>query len=221
MKKKKINLWVPASLMLIVVLSILTDSSIIQIIAAVCGVIYVFSTAVENRYGQLFGIVNSALYGYILFGNGVYGTAVYDFLYCIPMQIYTFFSWGKDKAGKEKTEISRCSKVTRILLILITTLVVLVYCIVATKFNFNFALVDGISIILGFIGLYMTSKKKIEQWYCFIISNIGMIGMWSIECIENISNLPMLLMWLVYLVNNTYGLISWTKKLKNKEAESI
>ena len=213
------RIWMATSLILIVVLSVLTDSSLLQIIAAVCGVIYIFSTVFENKWGQLFGMVNSALYGYIMFSNGVYGTAVYDIIYCVPMQIYTFFTWGKNKEGKNRTEISRLTTLQRVLLVIGTATIIAIYCIVAPKLSVKFALVDGISIILGIAGLYMTSRKKIEQWYTFIISNIAMLGLWGIKCSEDITNMPMLVMWCIYLINNCYGLYSWNKELKKQNTE--
>lgn len=209
------KIWMIVSLISIVTLSVITNSSILQIIAAVCGVIYVFSNVLENKYGQLFGMVNSALYGIIMHGAGVYGTAIYDFVYCVPIQIYTFFTWGKNKQGEDRTVISRYTRKQRALLVLLTILVILVYYIIATALNVQFALVDGISIILGILGLYMTSKKKIEQWYTFIISNIAMIFLWTIKCIENISNIPMLVMWVIYIINSIYGLFTWNKKLNS------
>ena len=220
MKLSKV--WMIASLIIITVLSIITNSSIIQIVAAICGVIYVFGTATENRYGQLFGMVNSGLYGIIMFNNKIFGTAIYDFIYCIPIQIYTFINWGKNKQGEEKTKVSTYTKSQRAIILLLTILLVSIYCIIVTKFNFQFALIDGISIILGVVGLYMTSKKKLEQWYVFIVSNIAMFVLWSIKTVEDISNLPMLLMWIIYFVNNSYGLFSWSRKIKleNNEQKS-
>ena len=220
MKLSKV--WMIASLIIITVLSIITNSSIIQIVAAICGVIYVFGTATENRYGQLFGMVNSGLYGIIMFNNKIFGTAIYDFIYCIPIQIYTFINWGKNKQGEEKTKVSTYTKSQRAIILLLTILLVSIYCIIVTKFNFQFALIDGISIILGVVGLYMTSKIKLEQWYVFIVSNIAMLVLWSVKTIEDISNLPMLLMWIIYFVNNSYGLFSWSGKIKleNNEQKS-
>lgn len=213
MKLSKI--WMIASLIIIVILSVATNSSILQIIAAICGVIYVFNNVFENKYGQLLGAVNSLLYGIIMYSNGVYGTSIYDIVYCIPMQIYTFFTWGKDKAGKDKLKVSRYTNRQRIIILFATAIIIILYATIARKLNVQFALVDGFSIILGVLGLYMTSKKKIEQWYCFIISNLAMLGLWGIKCIESISNLPMLVMWLVYLVNNIYGLYVWNSKLNH------
>lgn len=216
MKLNKI--WMITSVLLIILLSVITNSHILQIIAAVCGVIYVFNTVFENKYGQLFGVVNSLLYGIIMYSNGVYGTSIYNMVYCIPMQIYTFFTWGENKEGKNKLEISRYADAQRLAIWLVILIVVATYAIIASKLNVQFALIDGLSIILGVVGLYMTSHKKIEQWHMFIVSNIAMLTLWAIKCIENVTNIPMLIMWIVYLINNLYGLHTWNKKLKaNKE----
>ena len=201
-------------------MSIITNSPLLQIIAAVCGVIYVFNTVFENRFGQIFGVANSLLYGIIMYSNGVFGTSIYNFIYCIPMQIYTFITWGKDKQGKNKLKVSSYTDVQRLLIWLVILAITAIYTMVATKLNVNFALIDGLSIILGVAGLYMTSKKKVEQWHMFIVSNIAMIALWIIKCIEHITNIPMLIMWLVYLVNNIYGLCEWNKKIKKNKGKS-
>ncbi len=208
------KIWIAATVLLIVILSILTNSSLLQIIAAVSGVIYVFNTVFENRVGQLFGIANSLLYGIIMYSNGVYGTSIYNFVYCIPMQTYTFFNWGKNKNGNKKLRVSRYTDLQRLAIWLVILLVVACYTVIATKLNVRYALVDGLSIILGVAGLYMTASKKVEQWHMFIVSNVAMIALWTIKCIQDITNIPMLIMWLVYLTNNIYGLCEWNKKIK-------
>lgn len=212
--KKLSKIWMVASILIIIILSVITKSSSLQIIAAVCGVIYVFNNVFENKIGQLFGVSNSLLYGIIMYSNGVFGTSIYNFIYCIPMQIYTFFTWGKDKDGKAKLKVTRHTDGERLLIWLIILIVTAAYTVLATRLNINFALIDGLSIILGVAGLYMTSKKKVEQWHMFIVSNIAMIALWGIKCMENINNIPMLVMWFVYLANNMYGLCEWNKKIK-------
>lgn len=212
--KKLSKIWMTASVLLIVILSAITKSPLLQIIAAVCGVIYVFNTVFEKRFGQIFGVANSLLYGIIMYTNGVFGTSIYNFVYCIPMQIYTFFTWGKDKYGREKLKITRYTDIQRLVIWLIIFGIAAIYTIVASKLNVKFALIDGLAIILGIAGLYMTSRKKVEQWHMFIVSNIATLILWSVKCTESITNIPMLIMWIVYLVNNIYGLYEWNKKLK-------
>ena len=213
----KKNIYVLVLIILIIVLSIVTKSSIIQMIASVAGVIYVYLNTKENKYGQLFGITNTAIYGYLMFMDGLYGTTIYDYLYCIPIQIFTFFTWGKDKTGKNKKEISRFTNEERLLIVVTLVLLVTMYILIAPKFNVNYALVDGISIIVGAFGMYFVSQKKIENWHLFIITNIVTIAYWGLKCMESISHIPMLAMWAIYLINNSFGLYEWHKKLKDKK----
>lgn len=212
--KRLSEIWMVLSTVIIIVLAVISKTSVLQIIAAVSGVIYVFGVALENRYAQLFGIVNSVLYGLIMYNSGILGTAIYDIVYCMPMQIYTFFRWGKTKDGKKVIKISRYSNLQRVGIIMAILAAVFVYYIIAIKLNIQFALIDGASVILGALGLYMASNKKIEQWYCFIASNIVMVVLWSVKSIGDISNITMVAMWIIYIINNTYGAIVWNKKIR-------
>lgn len=219
--KKLSKIWMVSSVLLIIILSVITKSPLLQIIAAVCGVIYVFNTVFENRFGQLFGVANSLFYGIIMYTNGVYGTSIYNIFYCIPMQIYTFFTWGKDKQGNKKLKISRYTDIQRLFIWLLILVITAIYTVIATKLNVSFALIDGLSIILGIAGLYMASRKKVEQWHVFIVSNIAMIALWLVKCVQDITNITMLIMWLVYLVNNIYGLHEWNKKIKKNNNKKV
>lgn len=217
MKLSKILMII--AIMLAVIPAIITKADILQIIASTSGIIYVFNVVAENKYGQFFGVLNSLLNAILMYSNGVYGTFVYNMVYCIPIQVYTFFTWGKDKFGKDRTVISRYNNRQRILIIFITTIAVASYTYIATKLNVQFAFVDGICIILGILGLYMTSRKKIEQWLCYIVTNIAMLVLWTIKCVENINNIPMTIMCIIFMLNNIYGWSVWRKKLNGEKVK--
>lgn len=217
MKLSKILMII--AIMLAVIPAIITKADILQIIASTSGIIYVFNVVAENKYGQFFGVLNSLLNAILMYSNGVYGTFLYNMVYCIPIQVYTFFTWGKDKFGKDRTVISRYNNRQRILIIFITTIAVASYTYIATKLNVQFAFVDGICIILGILGLYMTSRKKIEQWLCYIVTNIAMLVLWTIKCVENINNIPMTIMCIIFMLNNIYGWSVWRKKLNGEKVK--
>ena len=113
---KKTKIWMIISIMIVVISSIVTKANVLQIIASTSGIIYVFNIVLENKYGQLFGALNSLLNAVLMFSNGVYGTFIYNTFYCIPMQIYTFFTWGKDKSGKDRTTISKYNNRQRLII---------------------------------------------------------------------------------------------------------
>lgn len=212
---KLYRVWMVIAITIICILSFFAHSNIYQVIASVAGVIYVIGVAQENKFSIFFGIINAAIYGVIMFLDKIYGTAIYDVLYCIPVMIYTFFTWSNKS---RKIEISTYSVKQRCKLIFVSLILVVFYYLISTKLGVNYALADAVMIILGAFGMYITSKKKIEQWYFFIATNISNIILWLVKCNESISNLPLLVMWFVYLINNCYGLYTWYKKLaKQKE----
>lgn len=217
MKKYIHNIWMTVAVILILVLSIIAKTEIEKIIASICGVIYVLGVAKQNRISQIFGFINTGIYAYLLFRDGVYGSAIYNFCYCLPMLIYTYFNWGKDKSSK--VEISKYDNKTRCLCAMGIITSVVIYYIIAIKLGVNYALVDAITIIVGMCGMYAISKKKIEQWYLFILVNLANISMWIINTVKEPSNIAMVLMYVIYIINNIYGAVSWNKelkKLKNK-----
>lgn len=216
MKKYLHEMWMGIAVTLILILSIISKTELIKIIASVCGVIYILGIAKEKRSSQIFGLVNTAIYAYLMFNDKVYGSAIYNGLYCLPMLVYTYFNWGKakDETGK-KVKISSYSIKARCYLIISAIAVVTIYYVIASRFGINYVLVDALTITCGVFGMYAISKKKIEQWYAFIIVNIANISMWVIETIKDTSNATMVLMFIIYMINNIYGLNVWKKTMNN------
>lgn len=215
-KKYLHEIWMIVAVLLIVVLSLIAKTHIIKIIASVCGVIYVLGIAKEKRSSQIFGFINTAIYAWLMFEDRVYGSAIYNGLYCLPMLVYTYINWGKNSDNKEnkKLKIATYSVKKRCQLIIAAIAIITVYYIVASNLGVNYALLDAIAIICGAFGMYAISKKQIEQWYSFIIVNIANISMWLMETIKDGSNVTMVLMFVIYTLNNIYGLNEWKKSIK-------
>ena len=54
--------------------------------------VLIFSAKV-NRYAFLIGGLNSILYAAVYFAYGLYGMAVYAFVFSFPIQMLSFFCW--------------------------------------------------------------------------------------------------------------------------------
>lgn len=211
MKKYLHEIWMGVAVTIIIILSIISKTEILKVIASACGVIYILGIAKEKRTSQFFGFVNTAIYAYLMFEQKLYGSAIYNGFYCLPMLVYTYFNWGKKK---EKNKVGTYSTKTRCYLIMSAILLITIYYIIATMLNVNYALTDAITIICGAFGMYAISKKKIEQWYAFILVNIANSTMWIIETIKQPSNITMVMMFAIYMINNIYGLCQWKKSMK-------
>ena len=74
--------------------------------------------------------------------------------------------------------------------------------------------IDGITTIFSVIGLLLTVKRCIEQWYIWIVVNGLSMIMW-IEAYKNGSNcFATILMWATYLVLAFYFLHTWKKEIE-------
>ena len=216
MKRYLHEIWMGTAVSIILVLSIISKTEILKVIASVCGVIYILGVAKEKRSSQIFGFINTVIYAYLMLSEKVYGSAIYNGIYCLPMLVYTYFSWGRNKT-ESKVKISSYSVKNRCYLIIAGIAIVTVYYIIASCVGVNYALADALAITCGAFGMYAISKKKIEQWYAFIIVNIANSTMWIIESIKDTSNITMVFMFLVYMINNIYGLCLWKKEIKNNK----
>ena len=213
MKKYLHEIWMIVSVLVIIVLSIIAKTELIKIIASVCGVIYILGVAKQSRTSQIFGLVNTAIYAYLMFNDKLYGSAIYNGLYCLPMLIYTYFKWAKTKENN-KLEVSSYSINQRCYFIMVAIAIITLYYAIATKLGVNYALVDALTITCGGFGMFAVSKKKIEQWYAFIFLNIANISMWIVESVKDMSNITMIFMFVVYTISNIYGLFIWKNEMK-------
>lgn len=220
MKKYLHEIWMAVAITAIVLLSVISKADILKTIASICGVIYILGVAKEKRSSQIFGFINTVIYACLMFSDKIYGSAIYNGLYCLPMLVYTYINWGKGKSEDDKkVKISSYSIKYRCYLIIAAIAIITVYYVVASNFGVNYALVDAIVITCGAFGMYAISKKRIEQWYAFIIVNIANISMWIIKTIGDYSNATMVLMFFIYTINNVYGLSVWRKELNKSKKD--
>lgn len=157
--------------------------------------------------------------GYILLKQQMYAGAVYNLLYSLPMLIWGYIKWKKVE-HKENAGVKIISTKTRIRLSLIISLVIAIYALILKQFGGSNYILDSITSVIGYVGIYLMSNKYIEQWAVWIICNSVNTILWIGLTIQNIDNIPMLLMWLVYLVNSVYGYITWRKKYMHNQKKS-
>lgn len=222
MEKKFSNLdivWLMFINISIIFVSYISKSGVMQAILSICGINYVFLVGKEIRFSHILGAIYTSLYAIVLWKEGLYGNALYNIIYCVPVIIYAYIIWGvkKDKNSLEPmVVISKLKSIKRLLLFVLLMLVTALYTSIAKEIGINFVLVDAINIIFGFTGMFLLAKKHIEQWFCFIIINVTNLVFWWMQSIGNISNITLLCLWAILLANNIYGYVSWNSMLKQQ-----
>lgn len=216
--KKGEYLWLVISLITTVSASIYLKAGAVSIIAMIINIICVVLLAKGKVSNFIFSIIGSLLYGYITYSNAIYGDAIMRVVYNIPMGIFGYLTWKKNKVKTDDdVEFRLLTTKQRFLGGIGTIIAVGVLASILHLIHGNNVILDATTTILGIIALFLMSKRYTENWYLWILVNAISVILWL--RVGNISpeTVATLLMWVVFLLNSIFGTINWRKQCQLKE----
>jgi nicotinamide riboside transporter PnuC len=131
---------------------------------------------------------------------GVYGSAASAFLFSFPLQLMTFINWKKNAYKKTKTVVfKRMSKKVRIIAAIGGLALWAILAGILHYLKYEYAVLDSITLIFGFVIPVLTMLAYIEYTYLWIIQAV--LGLFlNIQMVMNdISQLT-------YLIYGVYAL---------------
>lgn len=222
--KKELSGWgqverilFPLGILLIILISIYMKDNKVALISAICGISYSILAGKGKISCYLFGLCGTLCYSFISFKNHLFGNLALYLMYYFPMQIFGIFKW-KQHLKKDTQEIikTKLSCKERWVYLFISVVFSLVMYFVLLKLNDQNPLIDSVTSVCSVIGLILTVKRCIEQWYVWFFVNGLSTVMW-IEAYLNGSNcFATILMWATYFILSIYFLYTWKKELSIK-----
>jgi nicotinamide mononucleotide transporter pnuC len=205
----------PSCVLLIIILSILMKDSKVALVSAICGISYSILAGKGKISCYFIGLCGTLCYSYISFKNSLYGNLFLYLLYYLPMQVLGIFKWRKH-LKKETQEIAKTklSKVERILYFCGAIVFSLLVYFILKYFGDQSPAIDSITSVFSVIGLILTVKRCIEQWYIWFVVNGLSVVMWVKAYINGSNCFATILMWGIYFVLSIYFLYMWKKELK-------
>lgn len=204
----------PLEIILIILISLYMKDNKIALISAICGISYTILAGKGKISCYFFGLCGTLCYSFISYKNQLFGNLALYFLYYFPMQIFGIFKWKKhlkkDSQEIEKTKLSQ--KERNIYLVIALTFSTLVS-IILWKLNDQNPIFDAITSVFSIIGLLLTIKRCIEQWYVWFIVNGLSTIMWIQAYLNGSKCFATILMWATYLVLSIYFLQTWKKEI--------
>ena len=220
--KKELSGWgkieriiFPLEILLIILISIYMKDNKVALVSAVCGISYTILAGKGKISCYLFGLAGTFCYSFISVKNALYGNlALYD-LYYYPMQVAGIFKWKKHlKSDTQEIEKTKLSKKERIIYSLIAVLGSVILAYVLWKLNDQNPIIDAITSVFSIIGLILTVKRCIEQWYIwFVVNGLSMV-MWIQAYLNGSNCFATILMWATYFVLSIYFLHAWNKEMR-------
>jgi nicotinamide mononucleotide transporter len=190
----------------------------IEYIAVVAGIASVWFSRKENILVYPIGLINTIIYIWLSFKFHLPGEASVNFYYTI-MSLYGWYIWMKKDTRQEKVlHITNSSKQQWLnqLLFFAFFYVSIYFALTYLKDNFFEGAIpwaDAFASASAFTGMWLMTRKKVESWYWWIVTNIASIPLYFVKGLVFTS-----VYYLVLLVLAVFGLIEWKRKANRSHA---
>ena len=191
--------------------------TVINFVSAVCGVICIFFTAKANISNFVFASVNTIVYAIYLVYWHIWGTALLEILFYIPMNFVSWYFWARHR-DQEMTQKTKSKKLTLLQNGICAAVVVasaLIYHGVLVKVGGEVAWFDAFTLSIGILATILELLRYREQYVWWIITDIVSIGMYIAHF-----DLVYLTKRSIYLIMAVIGLMNWAKLNRMRNAEN-
>ncbi len=129
------------------------------------------------------GIIGSAIYVFLLYQWSLFGDLIISFYYVV-MSFYGWISWKKKDTPIVKHEITfmkQKDKIVSIIIFFVSIIFVSVVYFIFDKFNFWWAYLDTFITGLFFVGMWLLTQRKVENWSFLLAGNLLAIPLFFIK----------------------------------------
>lgn len=192
-----------------------TYEIVLELAAIFFGLWSVWFAKKDNIWVFPTGIINTAIYVYLLWKWSLLGDMMINFYYVV-MSIYGWYHWTRKKDNVVEFPISRMNAAEKkwsvVIFILTITFVVVVYTFF-DKFTHWTSYVDTFVTGIFFVGMWLMAKRKIENWILWIIGDLISIPMYFAKGYSFTS-----IQYLIFTIIAIYGYLEWKRILQEKKA---
>lgn len=182
-------------------------NQLIEIIAVVLNLIYLFLLIKERISCWFFGILGSIFSIYLFYAIGLYSESIL-YLYYVIIGMYGYWLWKKKEDEKDILKVQTLSLKMHFLIIVFGIFI-------ALGMGFYFKMntdaahpyLDAFTTIFSFIASFLEAKKILSAWIFWIIINTATIVLYLQQGL-----LLYLFLTLVYVVFSGIGFLEWQKK---------
>lgn len=191
--------------------------TVINFISAVCGVICIFFTAKANISNFVFASVNTIVYAVYLVYWHIWGTALLEILFYIPMNFVSWYFWAKHRDWEmtQKTKSKRLTLWQNGICVAVVVASALIYHGVLVKIGGEVAWFDAFTLSIGILATILELLRCREQYIWWIIADVVSIGMYSVHF-----DMVYLTKRSIYLIMAIIGLRNWVKLNRMRNAEN-
>ena len=181
-----------------------------ELVAIIFGLLSVWYAKKNSFWVFPTGIINTIIYTYLLLKWSLLGDMIINFYYTI-MSIYGWWIWTRKKEDCTELPISKINKAEinwSILIFFTSTLFVVLVYTFFDKFAGWISYIDIFVTGIFFVGMWLMTKRKIENWIFWIIGDFISIPMYFYKGFTFTS-----LQYLIFTILAIFAYLEWKKIL--------
>ena len=186
---------------------------VLEVTAIVFGLLSVWYAKKDNILVFPTGIINTAIYVYLLWQWSLLGDMMINFYYVV-MSIYGWYHWTRKKDDVVEFPISYTTlseKKWALQIFVVTVLFVVAVYTFFDKFTHWTSYVDTLVTGIFFVGMWLMARRKIENWILWIIGDIISIPMYYVKGYSFTS-----IQYLIFTIIAVFGYLEWKRTLQQK-----
>ncbi len=182
--------------------------SITEILGFVTGIVGVYLTVRENPLCFPVGLVNVILSLFLFVGQKLYSDAVQQGVYIILLS-YGWYQWKRRTNSAVTLTVSKLSLSWIAALLPVTVLLASGMGYFFSKFtDAEMPYLDASATALSFAAQFLVARKKIENWYIWMVVNITYTGIYIVKELY-----LYMILFSFYFILAIMGFIQWRKQL--------
>ena len=190
--------------------------AVLDIVLEITAVFFGFASVWYSKQNNILvfptGLISTSIFVYLLFKWQLLGDMMINSYYFI-MSFYGWYIWTRKVDAKNLTPISRATKSEQIIAVIIFALtLVLVYQVYQFYDMWTnwVAYVDTLTTALFFVGMWLMAKRKIENWYFWVVADIISIPLYLYKGLTFTS-----IQYFGFTILAIFGFLAWKKNLSN------
>lgn len=221
------KIWLATAIAVILTLSIIWNDTTIGFISSIAGIICVVLAAKGKIATYYFGVVQAGTYAYISYTYALYGEAMLNAFFFLPLQFIGWIVWFKFRKTAtasiqgENVYVKRLTWKQWAWLLPAIAIACFVYAELLSVINAQQVRLDSVAVILSVAAQILMMLRYADQWILWIIVNILTITLWFITLVtsEDGNDWAIFAMWCAFLVNSVYGWLNWRKIAKAQNSK--
>ena len=207
---------------IVLTVGIVFHSDALTIITSIVGICCALLLAKGFVLGQFFGVSIVVLYSIVSFRNAFYGEMIIYIVIMLPMYIWGIIEWIKHKNNRTGSVEVNTIKWKEWLIISLCAVAIFVgFYFLLKTLNTSELIISTLSVVDNVFAVYLLARRSRYGFVSYIMNDLILIVLWGIPVIQgNLLVLAMLINPIVNLVNDSYGVVNWTK-LQRKQRRTI